>query len=191
MCYSVLQCDAVCCSVLQCVAVWLYTTRTQMCNVNESRHTCVRATSDCKGVMWMSHVTHSCEWVTSHLYHTCEWVSWLIEKRHITHTNEASYHTYETTHIRVNESCHTFMWMSHVTLISHMCMSVMTHSNASYHTHVWVINASYHTYEWVMSHDPFKCVISHIWISHIAHTKQHTFVCATWLIHMWKKRVRL
>jgi len=75
--------------------------------------------------------------------------------------------------------------------MSHICMSHVTHMNASWHTyecvmsHIWMrhvthINASCHTYESVMSHmwmrhvkhvhvscHTYGCVMSHIWIHHI------------------------
>jgi len=60
-------------------------------------------------------------------------------------------------------------------------------------SHVAHINAQCHTYEWVTSHIQKSHIMSHIWMVHVAHTKEppmwtrsvpHSFVCAAWLIHM-------
>jgi len=124
--------------------------------------------------IWMSHVTHTYEWVTSHMTQT--------------HGNE-SCHKYEwvTSHTHMNESRHTWhrhMAMSHVWRDS--CIWLRTVCNPSTHreqvmSHIWMgqvarinklrltqrwmrhvthVTESYHTREWVMSH---------MWMSHVAH----------------------
>jgi len=70
---------------------------------------------------------------------------------------DGSCHTYKSVMLYVNDSCNTYEWV-----VSHTCMSHVTHMNGPCHT--------YSSYEWVTSHT---------WTSHVAHTNEsrHTWMC--------------
>jgi len=76
-------------------------------------------------------------------------------------------------------------------VLSHTCMSHVTHINKSCHTYEWVVshiwtsrvthmNESCHTYE---------RVVSHIWTSHVTHMNEscHTFYCV--VSRIWMRRI--
>ena len=81
-----------------------------------------------------------------------------------------------------------------------ICMSHVTHTNASCHTYKWVMshmyeschthNASCHTYEWVMSRiyescHTQTCVVSQIWMRHVTYewvTSHMNAAITKWLL---------
>jgi len=93
----------------------------------------------------MSHVTHINESWMSHVTHMNE--SWMS---HVTHMNESASHV-------MNESCHTYEWVTPHTWTSHVTR----------------INESCHTYDRVMSHT---------WMRHGTHTHE-SFHIHTWACH--------
>jgi len=154
--YSVLQCVAWCCSVLQCVAANSDTSWT--CKW------CFYSTLTTQSAPGISHVTH-----VNEPCHTFEWVMSHMWMSHVCH---------------VTESCRTCEWCfqctathSHVQLdlfiwelwLIHMCdfhlkilcfYSTLTTQSAPGISHVTHVNESCRTCEWVMSH---------MWLSHVAH----------------------
>jgi len=100
------------------------------------------------------------------------------DESHVAHMNE-SCHTYEwvtllirMSHVtHVNESCHTYKWV-----MSHIWMSHSTH-----------MNESRHTFEWVMSH--IEWVKSHIWMSHVTHMNESRHMYRWVTSHTWISHV--
>ena len=151
----------------------------------------------------MGHVTHMNE-----SCHTYEWVS-RIEMSHVDVRFEFEVYGFvclghnqyrflgfsqtavkmaqlycEMCHVtRMNQSCHTYEWVSRI------YMSHVTHINESCHTYDSVMshmNESCHTYEWVMSHIWMSHVTHmnqsyHIWMSHVTHMNES---CHIWMSHV-------
>jgi len=152
---------------------------------NESFHTCESVTMR----IWTSHVTHMSE--------MCHVYLWLLRHAHICHT-----YVWYVSHICV--ICVTYMWhmcdcfdmqwgyesyhihMYIYVVMSHVWMSHGTLMNESCHTHVWYmfdICVTASTCNEVMSHVTHMCiymyiylVMSHVWMSHVTHTKESCHV---------------
>ena len=170
--------------------------------VGEWCHT-YKNTKMCTVLEWvMSHIT-VLEWVMAHIWmsqvthlHTFEWVMPDTWMSHVTHVNE-SCHTYEWISLTCEWACHTHKYMSHTqihvthtnTCHTHKYMSHaqihVTHTNRQPDTRVsplWHMHQSYHTCEWVTSYK---------WTSHSrdTNTSWHTYgwlvshICVTRLTH--------
>jgi len=123
-------------------------------------------------IAWV--MAHICTSHVTQMYETC-------------HTHECDLTTVLPTcqHLR-HESCHTY-----VRVMSHKCVSHVTHMNASWltvlprckylwnnpcHTCVWAhMNESCHTSEWVMSH---------VWMSHVTHLNESCHMYEWVMSHM-------
>jgi len=134
-------------------------------HVNEACHTYI----------WMSHVTHTYEWVMSQAMN-CLW-----------HDSFICMCSCEINCLNTYTSCHTYKWDT-----SHVWMSHATNTNVSRHTYEWAMshicishgthtNESRPTYKWVMSHICIS-LMSHMWMTHVAHIK-----CV--ISHIWIRHV--
>jgi len=164
-------------------------------HMNESCHTYERVMPH----IWTSHATHmnaSCHTYESVMSHIYERVMPHIWMGHVTYMNK-SCHTYEgvmshiwmsvgswqpQTHAYIIHECHASKWQSM------WCIKVM------YQCHVskWSINVvcvyQCHVWKWC---GVWKCHVSK-WYIYVIYTYipppkmwHDSFVCVTWLIHMW------
>jgi len=193
--------------------IWMSPAAHMICQVTHMNASCYTYES-VRSHIWMSPATH-----TNLFCHTDGLVQGIYIYMYI------SWHAFEVamcvTHIwvmsHVNELHVTHIWMSHFRVMSHIwsgfvthgvvmaliCMSSVTHINATCHiyegvtSNVWMsqvthVNESRHMCGWVMSHiwvslvagvdescRTFEWVTSHAWLSHVANMNEsrHLHVC--------------
>ena len=116
------------------------------------RHTHANMNVACHTLIWVSHVTHTHEWVMSltlmcdsstqsYVSHTHTNTSWHkpIRMSHVTHSYDGDRHTLtwmrHDTHM--SESCHILPYMRHVTPVSRV-PKIKTHTNKSCHSFIFL-----------------------------------------------------
>ena len=141
-------------------------------------------------LVWMSHMRISHMSHMSHISH--EWVIWVI---HVTHEWES----YLIWKFDQHESGHKFEWV-----LSHIWTSLVIHLNKPCHTNQKkhsvnevpeYLRVSYATYLNSLvtclnkSRHIFEVVISHIWMSHVMHSKESSPALECGISHIWMSLV--
>ena len=115
----------------------------------------------------------SCEWVMSHI--------WMI---HVTRMNES----HHITHIK--KLRHAYAWV-----LSHVWMSHVTRIKELWHAYEWVASRvwmSMDEYEWVWTNEhewashTYECVVSHVWMRHVAHMRHVTHMNESGLTNLFR-----
>jgi len=123
--------------------------------MNESRHTYAWVKQDPSTATWMNESCHTYEWVMSHV-----WMGYISVFSRMSESGVMS-HTWMSHGTHMNESRHTYAWVK-------QNMSAPTSMNESCRAK-WLIHMCNmtHLYVW-----PYSRVMSHIWMSHVAHVNE-------------------
>jgi len=149
-----------------CIRYDTYVDESCHTHVNKWFHVCGWVMSHiCEYVMsrmWMSHVTHM--WVSYFFFKSCHTYGWVMS--HI--CKDVMSHMWMNpviSHVCRRILCVTRLLVCHVT---HMDESCRTYVKKSCHICRWILSSHTYVDESYVWHD-FLCVMSHIWMSHVAH----------------------